>query len=140
MATTAYVLTDARIEIAGTPYSSQANEVQIPISLVKHDITAFGGVTRVYAPGLIEYQPKIRFMNDYTDNALNEVILGLILGRSAAAFKIRLTTASIGAANPEAQFSAFPESWNPLAGKVGDLIVSELALAPTTAITWAISA
>lgn len=137
------LLYNAFVSINGVDYSSKGNEIAIPLSTVEHDATTWGNATVIHEPGLKMVGCTMKFFNDHADNAMDEALHTIWALAPAAGCKvaniIRVDAGVIGVTNPEWRFTGFIKAWNPLSGKVGDLVQSTLEWSNTTAIARAVA-
>lgn len=124
------VLTSTRLEVSGTDYSAWCKSVTVTCDAEQLDATDFAsGGWKESLGGLKGGEVSFELMDDFADNDVNEDFWGLL--GTVVAVKVRASSASIGAANPEYQFSALVTS------AVGvDVSVGEI---PTQSHTWPIS-
>lgn len=126
----AFALTDARVEINSVVYSSLVRQVTLPFEAEDLDSTTMGtSGWRSRIAGLKDGSIDLEFVNDFTDNGLDESLWGLF--GTSTTVKVRPTSSAIGAGNPEYSGPALVNQVNPLDGSVGDLA--------TRSISWPVA-
>lgn len=115
----AFAFTDARVEIGAVDWSDWVTSVTLNVEAEDLEKTAMGSTYRSRIGGLKDGSVDIEFNNDFVEDGLDEVLWGLF--GTVATVKIRPTSASIGADNPEYSGSVLVTEVNPLDGGVGDL-------------------
>jgi hypothetical protein len=130
----AETLVDCRIEVNSVVYSTSANKATSDFEAEVQDSTTFGGSGwKSGLGGLKSGTIAIEFLNDYADNALDETLWPL-LGTNVPV-KIRKSSGSISATNPEYSGSVTINQVTPFSVGVGEISKQSLSW-PTTA-AWA---
>ena len=130
----AETLVDCRIEVNSVVYSTSANQATSEFEANVQDSTTFGGSGwKSGLGGLKSGSINIAFLNDYADNALDESLWAL-LGTNVTV-KIRKSSGSISATNPEYSGSVTVNQVVPFNVGVGEISKQELTW-PTTG-AWA---
>lgn len=134
------VLFDGYVSINAVDVSGYVKGFTLPQTISAEDATVMGtGRTVIHKPSLKGFTPAVEFLNDFTDNELDEDFYTLWndVTEFAVVYRIVKNTV-VGTGNPEYRFSAFIGSWNPLGeGRVGKLAGSTLQLINTTTLTRA---
>lgn len=86
-----------------------------------------------HMPGLVKWSADITFNQDYAASMVDATLFPLV-GAAAFAVIIRPSTAAKGAANPEYTGNAILTNYDPLGGKVGDLITTKPKLVGSGAL------
>lgn len=134
------VITNGYVSINSVDVSDQAKSLSLPMSIEELDATTFGsGGVMVHEPGLRSFSAEVEFNNDFTDDLEDEDFFALWANRTKFAVAFRVDATSIGAANPEYQFTAFISAWNPIQGAVGQIAGGSMTLTNTTDLTRATS-
>lgn len=134
---TVKVLWDAYLSVNAVDYSAYLKSVKLPMSIEELDASVMGNSTTIHEPGLKSFSFEAEFLNDYTDNLLDELAFAIWDGRSKVAIVLRPSKADvIGVANPEYRFTAFISGFDP-GGAHGQLAGGSLKLSNTTALTRA---
>jgi hypothetical protein len=68
------VLNDVKVTIGGVDFANKASSVTINGDVELLDTTGFGDSARTYAAGFKNWSGSVTFMDDFTDNGLNETI------------------------------------------------------------------
>lgn len=121
------VLTDVFILVGATNLELQLVKMEIDLSLVDLDSTAFGGSGWTSTVGGLK-SAKIAcdFNQDYTVTTGIDAILFPLFG-TIATFEGRPTSAARGTSNPAYTGSLLIDDWKPISGKAGDLAVSSVS-------------
>jgi hypothetical protein len=117
---------DARVELNSTDLSTYVKSVTLNVETAELDTTTMGDSWTENIGGLKSGSVQIEFVQDYADNLLDEILWG-ILG-TVVNFRVRATSAAIGASNPEYRGSVLISSIAPFNNGVGDLA--------TMSVTW----
>lgn len=117
MASFAFI--DCRLEVNSVVLSGFARAVTLNISADELDTTTFGNIYRTRIAGLADWSVQLEFNSDFAASAVDATLHPLL--RSTTTVKVRPTTASIAATNPEYSGSALVSQYNPFGNSVGDL-------------------
>jgi hypothetical protein len=120
MTFTPTVLTDAYISINANVLSDHGNKVEIPVKVEDKDATTFGQTWKVRRGGLKEGNLNLTFLQDYVAANLDEIMWALV--GTVVTFEIRATSGTVTTSNPKYTGSILIQEWNPINGKVGDLV------------------
>lgn len=120
MALTPTVLTDAYISINSNVLSDHGNSVKINAKVENKEATTFGQTWKVQRGGLKQGTVDLTFLNDFVAANLDEIMWGLL--GTVVAFEIRATSAARSTGNPAYTGSILIDSWEPVTGKIGDLV------------------
>lgn len=129
-------LTSCSVTINSVDMSQYVAGVEVSVDSAELDTTDFasGGWKEVIG-GLKSGNVRVRFNQDYASTTVDDRLFALF--GTVTAFAIRPTSASVGATNPEYQFSALINSLSPVAGNVGDLATLEHTWPISGAVTRA---
>lgn len=115
------VLLDAVVEIAGQDLTNYVSQVELEYSYAEVDATTYGsGGAEELIGGLESGSVTFTFRNDYAPGALDEIMRGLV-SRTPQTFAIRPNAGNVSTANPQYSGKILVNSWQPIAGNVGDL-------------------
>lgn len=132
------VLLNASIVINSVDLSNHITSVEIDEKYADIDTTAFqtgGSKTRV--AGLGDHGVTINFQQDYAASSVEATIYPLV--GTNASFAIKPLNSTTTTTNPAYTFSALITEWKPIAGKVGDLLVSSATWPVNGSVTKAFS-
>ena len=132
-----FVLTDARIEINSVVLSAWGNSVSLNYEAEAQDDSAFGDTTRQSKGGMKNWSGEIEFFQDYAASAPDVSLFSLV--GSQVAIKIRPTSGSISATNPEYQGTALITSYKPIAGSLGEMLKTGVSFVAAGTLTRATS-
>lgn len=115
-------LIDARIELNSVVMSTLAKKVTLPFSFEELETTTFGGSGwRTRIAGLKDANVEIEWNQDYATSQTDALLWALWSAGAVTAVKVRPTSATISATNPEYQGNALPSQYTPFDSSVGDL-------------------
>lgn len=121
-----FSLTDARVEVNSVDLSDWATSVTLPIEYEALEDTAFGDTARSRLAGLQDSTIQINFNQDFAASAVDATISGI--DGTVVVVKIRPTSGSISATNPEYVGSYLVAEYSPFTNSVGELA--------TTSVSW----
>lgn len=131
-----FVFTDGRIEINSVVMSTFVKKITLKVDVDDLDATAFGGNGyKARMGGLKDWSVDLEFNQDFAASAV-DVTIWPLLG-TVVPIKIRPTTASIAATNPEYSGSVLVKEYAPLDGSVGDLTATGLSWPGASALARA---
>lgn len=117
---TPMVLTAAYFKIASTDLMSYTSKVEITAEVEEQDVTTFASLGwKEVLGGIKSGNIAADFLNDMTDNLLDEVMWGLF--GTVATFEARAQSATVTSSNPKYTGSCLVKSWAPISGSVGDV-------------------
>lgn len=131
-------LTSCYVEVNSVDMSQYVKGVEISLEAAELDTTDFasGGWKEVIA-GLASGNVRITFNNDFASTTVDDRLFALF--RTVTGIAIRPTSAAVGATNPSYEFDALVNSFQPVAGNVGDLAGQQLTWPISGAVTRATS-
>lgn len=124
-----FALVDARVEVNSVDLSDWVTSVQLPIEFEALEDTAMGDTARSRVAGLEDSTITINFNDDFAASAVDATIWAA--RKTAVVIKVRPTSASIGATNPEYVGSYLVTQVNPFGNSVGELA--------TRSVSWPLS-
>jgi hypothetical protein len=127
----AFALMDLRLEINSVVMSGFATSVGLPLEYEALEDTAFGDAARSRVAGLSDSTLTVAFNQDMAASATDITLYTAYATKAPVVVKVRATTASIGATNPEYVGSYLPNQHNPFSNSVGELA--------TASISWPLS-
>lgn len=131
-----YVMTNTKVTINGTDFSSALSSVELSQSVNEVDTTNFGtsGWTAVTG-GIKSGSLTLNWHQDFGAGSVNAVLQPL-LGTSATVV-VTPSSATVSATNPSWSGQFLVSQYNPVAGAVGDLAVFSTTWPANGAITYA---
>ncbi len=126
-----FAFTDARVEINSVVMSTFCTGVTLPLEFEALEDTAFGDTSRSRVAGLGDSTLSAQFNQDFAASATDATLYAAYATKAAVVVKVRPTSASIGATNPEYVGSYLPNQYQPFGNSVGELA--------TTQISWPLS-
>lgn len=132
-----FVFLDGRVEINAVNLSTLVRKITLKPSADAQESTAMGATYRARLGGLKDWNLEVEFNQDFAA-ALVDATLWPLLG-TVTAVKVRPTTGTITATNPEYQGNAVLVDYSPLDGSVGDLAVTKVSFSGAGTLTRAIT-
>lgn len=130
--TTVMVLEASKLVINSTDYSARCQKIELACEVAELDVTTFAsGGWKEVTGGLASAGLKIEFLNDRTDNELDEDMWTLLIGKVPTTFYVNPDDAATSASNPKYSGSVLVNKWMPLTGAPGDL--------DTVSVDWPVS-
>lgn len=131
-------LTSCFIEVNSVDMSQYAKGVELSIESSELDTTDFAsGGWREVIGGLKSGNVRVTWNDDFASTTVDDRLWALF--GTVTAMKVRPTSASVGATNPNYTFSALVSTFTPIAGDVGDLAGQQLTWPISGAVTRATS-
>lgn len=96
------------------------------------EATAMGATTKIQKPGLLDGQLKVILFQDYATGKVDQTISPL-LGITTL-IEIRADNGARSLTNPAWTFTGSISSYNPIAGKVGDMQMCEVTIQLASAV------
>jgi hypothetical protein len=115
------VLYDAFLSVGGTDLSEHVRSVTIDAGTTMQDDTAMGDTFQSNAPGLATWSISVEFLQDYAASKVDATLYPLLgVAATPVALVIRPASSGVATANPQWTGTGVLESYNPVAGSVGD--------------------
>jgi hypothetical protein len=114
-----YALLDCRFEFNSVDLSDWVTGVTLPWDLEALDDTAMGDTARSRKGGLGDSNLQVQFNQDFAPSAPDATIWAVI--NTIVVVKVRPTSASISATNPEYVGSYLINQWIPFSSNIGEL-------------------
>jgi len=130
------VVYDVKVTVNSVDLSDHVKSATINYEAEMLDATRMGHTTRVQKPGLLNWSFSLELEQDYAGGSVDATLFALI-GAAAFAVVVRPTSPVKGASNPEFTGNMVLESYNPIAGTVGDLAMCSASFRPGGAIARA---
>lgn len=118
------VLKDAYVEIDGVDLSDHVRQVTIEYSAAVVEDNHMGVNSEKKKPGLKNARMTIEFAQDYGAAAVDDTLFDLV-GVEGTDIEVRPTSAAVSPMNPAYKGTGFVQSYQPLAGQVGQLATSQ---------------
>lgn len=132
-----FVFLDGRVEINAVNLSTLVRKVTLKPSADTQESTAMGSTYRSRLGGLKDWTVELEFNQDFAA-ALVDATLWPLLG-TVTSIKVRSTTSTITATNPEYQGNALLTDYTPLDGSVGDVATATASFSGSGTLTRAIT-
>ncbi len=132
------VITNAYVLINSVDLSTSVRQVTLNYSAEQQDDTAMGDSARSRIPGLKDWSLDIEFFQDYAASKVDATLFSLI-GAAPFAIEIRGDSGSVSATNPKYTGNATLESYQPVAGTVGENQMAPVRLMGVGTLTRATS-
>jgi hypothetical protein len=129
-------MTNTKVTINGTDFSSALNSVELALSTNEVDTTNFGSAGwTATAAGLKSASLTLNWMQDFGAGSVNAVLQPLF-GTNATVV-VTPTGTTVSATNPSWTGQFLVSQYSPIAGAVGDLAVFSTTWNADGAITYA---
>ncbi len=122
---TTLVLKNAYVHINGVDYSAAADSVALTYDADQLDSTTFGADTHLNKPGLLNWTLTVGLKADYSAAGLDSDLFALV-GAAAFTVAVRPDNSTKTTSNPEFNGSATLKGYDPISGKVGELVPQTL--------------
>lgn len=113
------VLTNAYVLLNAVSLSAFVRSVTLNWSAEQQDDTAMGDTARSRLAGLKDWSADIEFFQDYAGAAVDATLFALV-GAAPFAVELRSDAGAVAATNPKYTGNANLESYQPVAGTVGE--------------------
>lgn len=117
-----FLATQFNITLNGTDLSSALHAVTLDVSSKDVETTTFGTSATTYKTvvgGILEGSVKLDFYQDYAAGAVDATIWPLI--NTLGTVVIKPTSGTVSATNPSYTATVLINSYQPIAGSIGDL-------------------
>lgn len=132
-----FVLTDARVEVNSVNLSAWVTSVSLDVQAAEVETTSMGDTWQELTGGVKSGSVRIEFNDDFAASAVDATLWPLL--GTTTSVKIRPTTSTIGATNPEYQGTALVSQVPALSGSHGELAKKSVTWPTTGTITRATS-
>jgi hypothetical protein len=133
---TTMVLEAATLSIDSNDLSSWTTECEVTAKVDEKDITTFASAGwKEVRGGRKEGGVKVKFLNDFTDNSLDEIMWALFIAGDPVAFVVKADDAVVSAGNPSWTGNLLVNAWTPVKGKPGDVVEVDCDFPSSGAIT-----
>ena len=117
-----FTLTYPYLSIASNDLSSYVREITLDAVIETPDNTASSsGGWKTEVGGLKGATLQVKFNQDVAAAAIDSIMWPLFIAGASVTFEVRATGAAVGASNPKWTGSLVINSWQPVAGSVGDV-------------------
>lgn len=120
-----YALLDCRFEFNSVDLSDWVTGVTLPWDLEALDDTAMGDTARSRKSGLGDSTLQVQFNQDFAASAPDVTVWASIGG--IVVVKVRPTSGSISATNPEYVGSYLVNQWVPFSSNIGELAKAQVS-------------
>lgn len=128
-----FVLMDASVSINAVDLSDHVRSVTIDYSAETPESTAMGDTVKERLGGLLDWKVDIEFNQDFAALKVDATLFPLV-GVSTALI-IKPDSGAISATNPAFTGNGILNSYNPVAGKVGDVATTKATFMGTGVLT-----
>lgn len=133
------VMYDAYVSIAGTDLSDHVRTVTLDAGQNMVDDTVMGDTFVSNAAGLATWSVTIEFLQDYASSKVDATLEPLLGLTNTAALILNPIGSTTSSSNPKYSGTAILESYNPIAGTVGDQAMATATFQSASALTRATS-
>lgn len=120
------VLTNAKVVVNGNDISDHVTQVTITYSATLQDSTAMGATTQQRIGGLKDWKIELELEQDYAAGNLDSILFPLV--GTTFTVTVNPVNASNSTSNPQYSGTGILESYTPVAGKVGDIAKTPVAI------------
>jgi hypothetical protein len=124
----ATIYKNAYLSLNGNDVSHSIQELELTYEVETQDNTTMGDDTRSSIGGLKNWSSNATFVQDFTAASVDSILFPLV--GAIVPIEIRPDNSAVGSANPKFTGYALVKSYNPLGGKVGDLLACKVELVP----------
>ncbi len=117
----AFILKDAEVIINAVDLSDHVLSVTVNYNGEIEDETSMGDNSRVRLSGLIDWSIDVTFKQDFEAASVDATLFSLVGAAAVAVSAMANKTLGVGATNPRFEGNAILETYQPLAGAVGEL-------------------
>jgi hypothetical protein len=121
------VFTNAYVLLNSVDLSAHVKSVSIDYKAEIQDETVMGDTARGRLPGLKDWSVQVEFHQDFAAASVDATLFPLV-GASAFAIEIKPVNTTASATNPRFTGSALLESYSPIGGTVGDVLMAPITL------------
>lgn len=129
-----FVLTNAYVSLNSVDLSDHVKSVKINYKAETPENTAMSVTSKTRLPGLKDWDIDIEFNQDYASAKVDATMFPLV-GAAAFAVAIRPDAGAQSTTNPTFSGNALLSSYDPVAGKVGDVAMAPVKLIGTGTLT-----
>ena len=110
----------------------------ITLNWTKNDVvvTAMGDLGEQHLPGIENNTLTVNFWQDFAANKVDATLKSILQGGTPVAFKVAATGSSFSSTNPTYSGSAILLDYQPLNGKVGDGLQTQVTIPVNGTITY----
>ena len=119
------VLTDAVLTINSVDLSDWCKTATLEYEAEAVDETAMGDTTRINIGGLKSWTLTADLMQDYASSAVDQTLWSLV--GTQVTVKLKATSSSNSATNPEYSGTALIQAYQPVGGTVGELHMTRVS-------------
>jgi hypothetical protein len=131
---------DASVTVGGVNLSTYIRSVTIDSSQNMTDDTAMGDAFTSNAAGLASWSITLEMLQDYAATKVDATMAGCLgIGVTPKVLVIKASSGSVGNDNPSYTGSGVLESYNPVAGSVGDQAMASATFQSASALVRATS-
>jgi hypothetical protein len=118
---------DFRLEVNSVVMSSMCTSVTLPLQYDALEDTAFGDLARSRVAGLGDSTLGADFNQDFAASATDVTLYTAYATKAPVVVKVRPTSGTITATNPEYVGSYLPNQHQPFGNKVGELATASIS-------------
>lgn len=131
------VLVDASVTINSVDLSDHVRSVTISYSADMVEDTNMGDNTHLMLGGLKNWNIDVEFSQDYAASEVDATLFPLV--GTTFTVDVKPTSAAVSATNPKYTATGILESYNPIAGSVGELSTTSVTIQPAGDLSRATS-
>lgn len=127
------VLTDAAVSINGNDVSAHVTQVTLTYNATLQESTVMGNTTHQRIGGLKDWKVELELEQDYAAGNIDSILFPLV--GTTFTLLVKASSAANSTSNPQYSGTGILESYTPVAGKVGDLAKTPVAILAAGALT-----
>ena len=133
-----FVSTDAYVSIGGVDLSDHCIRAEVTRDSEAQDDTVMGDTTRSNKGGLLNWGMSIEFLQDYAANKV-DVTINALVGSTTTCTVRAVSTGGVSATSPNYTGLGLIQSYNPVAGSVGEMAKATVTVLPAGTLSRATS-
>lgn len=132
------VFTDAFVSINGVDLSAHVRSVTLNYQAELQDSTTMGDTTRERLGGLKDWSIEVEFNQDYAASQVDATLFSLV-GSTFTVIVRPVEGTAVGATNPNYTGTGILESYSPVGGAIGELLMTRISIQAAGALSRATS-
>lgn len=127
------------VKLATVDYSNFFRSITLEASRDLKEVQCFGDLYKVFVNGLSDWTVSLNFVDDYADNAWNEVAWGMWSAAVPIAFECRPKSSAVAPANPQYSGNVIMNNFPILTAEHGEVSAGSFTLQGTGLLSRAVA-